>query len=165
MAAARKGSVYVTQQYAVSQTEEPGVVISMRDYDRLIERLDGCKAGGWADLWLFGAGAGAALAGGALVTALTLPVAQSGVRDVLWVLTGAGAVVLVLCLVGYFTQRRDRGREISELKKDLEIHKPRPTAAGTLADGPGQGLGLAGAGGEGAGGRGLSAPQAPSLGG
>jgi len=57
MMAARKGSVYVTQQYAVSQTKELGVVISIRDYDRLIERLDGCKAGGWADLWLFGAGA------------------------------------------------------------------------------------------------------------
>jgi FtsH-binding integral membrane protein len=68
---------------------------------------------------LFGAGAGAALAAGALVTALTLSVAQSGARDVLWVLTGAGAVVLVLCLIGYLTQRRDRGREISELKKDL----------------------------------------------
>ena len=67
MVAARKGSVYVTQQYAVSQTEEPGVVISMRDYDRLIERLDGCKAGRWADPWLFGAGAGAALGPGALV--------------------------------------------------------------------------------------------------
>jgi hypothetical protein len=116
--------VYVTQRYAVSQSQEPGVVLRMRDYDRLIERLDGCKAGGWADLWLFGAGAGAALVAGALVTALTLPVNQSGTRDVLWVLTGAGVVVLLLCLVGYLTQRRDHGREISELKKDLEIHKP-----------------------------------------
>jgi hypothetical protein len=120
--------VYVTQRYAVSQSQEPGVVISMRDYDRLIERLDGCKTGGWADLWLFGAGAGAALAAGALVTALTLSVAQSGLKNVLWVLTGAGAVVLVLRLVGYLTQRRDHGREISELKKDLEIHKPRSRA-------------------------------------
>ena len=86
---------------------------------------------------------GAALAAGALVTALTLPVAQSGVRDVLWVLTGAGVVILVLCLVGYLTQRRDRGREISELKKDLEIRKPGPVAsAGTLADGPGRGRGF-----------------------
>jgi len=160
MVAARKGSVYVTQQYAVSQTEEPGVVISVRDYDRLIERLDGCKAGGWADLWLFGAGAAASLAASTLVTALTLSAAQSGARNVLWVLTGAGAVILVLCLVGYLTQRRDRGREISELKKDLEIHKPRATAAaGKLADRQEQGMGL---GGDGAGGRGLSEPRAPS---
>jgi hypothetical protein len=75
--------------------------------------LAGYKAGGWADLWLFGAGVGAALAVGAFVTALTLPAAQPGTRDVLWVLTGAGAVILVLCLVGYLTQRRDHGREIS----------------------------------------------------
>lgn len=153
MVAVRKGPVYVTQQYAVSQTEEPGVVISMRDYDRLIERLDGCRAGGWADLWLFGAGVGAALAAGALVTALTLPVAQSGVRDVLWVLTGASAVVLVLCLVGYLSQRGDRGREVSELRKDLEIRKPKVA---------GKGQGLAG---EGTGAGTLSAPQAPSSGG
>jgi hypothetical protein len=158
MVAARKGPVYVTQQYAISQTEEPGVVISMRDYDRLIERLDGCRAGGWADLWLFGAGAGAALAAGALVTVLTMPVAQSGVRDVLWVLTGAGAVILVLCLVGYLTQRGDRGREISELRKDLEIRKPMAAAAGKLADGPGPGRGLAGASG------GAQSAQAPSSG-
>jgi hypothetical protein len=120
-------AVYVTQQYTVSQSKEPGLVISVRDYDRLIERLESCKAGGWADLWLFGAGAGTALVAGALVTALTLPVTQSGIRDVLWALTGAGAVVLILCLVGYLTQRGDHGREISELKKDLEIHKPRAT--------------------------------------
>lgn len=159
MVAARKGSVFVTQRYAVSQSQEPGVVISMRDYDRLIERLDGCKAGGWADLWLFGGGVGGALAVGALVTAMTLPAAQPGTRDVLWVLTGAGAVILVLCLVGYLTQRRDHGREISELKKDLEVHKLRATAAtGKLAGGPGQGRGLAGAGDKSADDRGLSAP-------
>lgn len=160
MVAARKGAVYVTQQYAVSQTEEPGVVISMRDYNRLIERLDGCRAGGWADLWLFGAGAGAALAVGALVTALTLSAAQSGTRDVLWVLTAAGAVILVLCLTGYLTQRGERGREISELRKDLEIRKPT-VAAKASPDGSGQVQSSTGANG-----RGLSPRQAPpSLGG
>jgi hypothetical protein len=55
---------------------------------------------------------------------------------------GHGAVILFLYLVGYLTQRRDRGRGISELKKDLEIHKPRATAAtGKLADGQGMGFG------------------------
>jgi hypothetical protein len=121
--------VCVTQQYVVSQGQEPGVVISMRDYDRLIERLEGCKPGGWADLWLAGFGAGAALAVSALVGALTLPVTLSGTRDVLWVLTAAGAVILVLCLVAYLTQRRGHEAEIGELKKDLEIRKGRAAAA------------------------------------
>jgi hypothetical protein len=44
------------------------------------------------------------------------------------VLTVAGAVVFALCLLAYFTQRRDHGREISELKRDLEIHRDRATA-------------------------------------
>jgi len=102
-------------------------VIGMRDYNRLIERLDGCKPGGWADLWLAVAGAGAAMVVGALVGALTLPVTLSGTRDVLWVLTAAGAAIFFLCMVGYLTQRRNHGKEIGELKKDLEIHKPRTT--------------------------------------
>jgi hypothetical protein len=107
----------------VRQGEEPAIVMSVSDFDRLIERLDGCKPGGWADLWLFGAGAGAALLVGALVGALTVP--PSATRSVFWVLTAAGAVVLALCLVGYFTQRSDHGKEIAELEKDMNLHKRR----------------------------------------
>ena len=117
--------VYVTQRYSVSQSQETGVVISMRDYDRLIERLDGCKPRGWTDLWLAGVGAGAALVVGALVGALTLPATPAGTKDVLWVLTATGAVVLLLCLAAYLTQRHEHGAEISELKKDLKIYKDR----------------------------------------
>jgi hypothetical protein len=120
--------VYVTQRYAISQNQESAVVIGMRDYNRLIERLDGCKPGGWADLWLAVAGAGAALAASTLVGALTLPVTLSGTRDVLWVLTAAGAAIFCLCMVGYLTQRRNHGKELGELKKDLEIHKPKATS-------------------------------------
>lgn len=114
---------WVTYQYVVSQGQEPGVVLSVRDLDRLIERLDGCKPSGWADLWLALAGAGAALAAGALVGALTLPAALAGTRDVLWALTGAGVVIFALCLFGYLTQRNDHGKEISELEKDLKLRK------------------------------------------
>jgi hypothetical protein len=117
--------VNVTQRYAVPQGREPGVVISVRDYDRLIERLAALRSGGWADLWLAGVGFGIALASAALVGALTLPSALSGTRDVLWAITGAGTVFLFLCLFGYLTQRRDHGRDVEELRKDLEIHKPK----------------------------------------
>jgi hypothetical protein len=122
-------SAIFTQRYTLTQSEEQAVVIGVRDYDRLIERLDGCKPGGWADLWLAGVGAGVAVVMGALVGALTLPASMSGTRDALWAVTGGGVVVLLLCLVGYLTQRRDHGREIAELRKDLENHKPRSSDA------------------------------------
>ena len=76
-----RDSAIFTQRYTVTQGEEQAVVIGVRDYNRLIERLDGCKPGGWADLWLAGVGAGVAVAIAALVGALTLPVAMSGTRD------------------------------------------------------------------------------------
>jgi hypothetical protein len=116
-------SIRISHLLTIRQGEEPAIVMSIRDYDRLIERLDGCRPGGWADLWLFGAGAGAALLAGALVGALTVP--PSGTREVFWVLVAAGFVVLALCLIGYFTQRRDHGKEIAELRKDMDIHKRR----------------------------------------
>jgi hypothetical protein len=114
----------VTQRYTVAQAEEPAVMISIREYDRLIERLDACTHRGWADLWLAGMGAAVAVATGALVGALTLPAAMSGTRAALWVATGCGVIVLLLCLFGYLGQRRDHGKEITELRKDLENYKP-----------------------------------------
>jgi hypothetical protein len=116
--------VYFTRRYAVSQSQEPAVVIGMRDYNRLIERLDGCRRGDWTDLWLAVAGAAAGLGVSALVGALTLPPAMSGAVGVLWVLMAAGVAMFCLCMIFYLTQRRNHGKEIGELKKDLEIHKP-----------------------------------------
>lgn len=115
--------VYVTRRYAVYQSQEPAVMIGMRDYDRLIERLDRCKPCGWADLWLSVAGAGAALGVGALVGALTLPRTTSGAAVGLWVIMAAGTVIFGLCVFFYLTQRRNQGKEIAELEKDLEIRK------------------------------------------
>ena len=101
------------------------MVISARDYERLIERLQGCRPGGWGELWLAGVGGGVAVAAATAVGALTLPPTLAGIISVLWVVTVAGSVIMVLCLVGYLSQRRDHGREIDELKKDLEMRKPR----------------------------------------
>jgi hypothetical protein len=116
--------VQVNQQFTVRQPKELGMVISVRDYKRFIERLDGCKPGGWGDLWLAGVGAGVALTAAAGVTAAALPPTLAGTKDVLWAVTVAGAVLTLVCLVAYFTQRRDRGKEIAELKKDLEMRCP-----------------------------------------
>lgn len=118
-------SVSVTQRYTVPQGEEPGVVMSARDLDRLIERLDGCGPGGWGELWLAGVGAGIAVAAAAAVGALTLPANLAGRIDALWAVTAAATLITILCLVGYLAQRRDHARGISELKKDLAMHKPR----------------------------------------
>jgi hypothetical protein len=49
---------------------------------------------------------------------------MSGTRDALWAVAGGGIVVLLLCLAGYLTQRRDHSREITELRKDLQNHIP-----------------------------------------
>jgi hypothetical protein len=65
----------------------------------------------------------------ALVGALTVPTALSGTRDTLWAITGGGLIMLLLCLVGFFTQRSSHDREIAELRKDLENHKPISPAA------------------------------------
>lgn len=121
-------SVSVTQRYTVPQGEEPGVVMSARDLDRFVERLDGCKPGGWGELWLTGVGAGIAVAAAASVGALTLPASLAVRIDVLWAATAAGALVTVLCLFGYLAQRRDHAREINELRKDLVMHRPGPAA-------------------------------------
>ncbi len=114
---------YTPYVYLLSQRQEPGVALSLRDLDRFIERARACKPSGWTDLWLTLAGAGATLAVGALVAALTIPAAAVGM---MWALTAAGAVVFTLCLFAYLTQRRDRGRAISELEKDLMLRRPGP---------------------------------------
>jgi hypothetical protein len=134
MTADPQQSVSITQRYTVPQGEEPGVVMSARDLDRLIERLDGCQPGGWGELWLAGVGAGIAVAAATAVGALTLPVTLTGLVAVLWAVTGAGTLITVLCLAGYLTQRRDPEREISELKKDLEKYKPRTSNKLTALD-------------------------------
>jgi len=118
-------SVSVTQRYTVPQGEEPGVVMSTRDLDRFIERLDGCKPGSWGELWLAGVGAGIAVAAAAATGALTLPANTAGRIDAMWAVTAAAAVITILCFVGYLGQRRDHAQGIGELKKDLEMHKPR----------------------------------------
>jgi hypothetical protein len=115
----------ITETYLIAQSKERGVVISVRNLERLIERLDACKLRDWADLWLAGIGVGAALAAAALVGVLTLPITLSSAKDVLWALTATGTITLILCLGAYLTQRRGYKAEVDELRKDLQIYKDR----------------------------------------
>lgn len=117
----------ITETYLIAQSQEQGVVISVRDLDRLIERLDGYKPRSWADLWLAGVGVGAALTAAALVGMLTLPITLSSTKNVLWALTATGATTLILCLGAYFSQRRGHKAEVVELRKDLQIYRDRAT--------------------------------------
>ena len=119
-------SAIFTQRYVVTPGEEQAVIIGIRDYNRLIERLNGCKPGGWADLWLAGASAGVAVLISALVGALTVPTALSGTRDALWAITGGGLIMVLLCLVAFFTQRSSHDREIAELRKIWKTINPSP---------------------------------------
>ena len=128
----RKDEVYVTHCYTVPQARESAVVIGVRDYNRLLERLDALKSQDWSELWLAVAGAGAALAVSALVGALTLSASLSGTINVLWALTAAGSAVFCLCVIGYLTQQRGYKKGICELKRDLEMLKPDADVATDL---------------------------------
>ena len=115
-------AVVFSQDLTVQQSAEPAVVISKRQYSRIVERLEACKPHGWAELWLAGVGAGAGLAIAALVAIKTLPQApEPGAKNVLWVLVALGTVAAVLCVFSYLGQRRHNAKEIDELRRDLEI--------------------------------------------
>jgi hypothetical protein len=117
------GVILVTQELSVKQIQEPGVLISKRQYIRYLERLESCKPHGWSDFWLAGAGIGGGLATAALVTALALPSTVPATdKDILWMLVVLGGIVLVLCLLAYFTQRHHHEEDIDSLKNDLEMH-------------------------------------------
>jgi hypothetical protein len=66
--------------------------------------------GGGTDMWLVGINAGIALFIATFIAALTLTLTQASgltaVRCVMWTLTAMGICILVLCLAGYFSQRR-----------------------------------------------------------
>lgn len=121
--ASESSLVTVNQGMFVRERQEPGVLISERVYQHYIQRLAGCEPSGWADLWLALAGVGGGLAVAALVTYLTLPSsASAGEHDIMLMLVILGAVGLVLSVIGYFTQRQERGKDIRDLKADLELH-------------------------------------------
>jgi hypothetical protein len=118
--------VQVTRELSLESSQEPGVAIPEREYDRLIDRLAGCKAGGWADIWLAGIGLGGGLGTAALVTVLSLGTTVAGsTKVILWMLVIIGVVILVLSLSAYLTQRKERGKEIDVLMEDMKMHRPR----------------------------------------
>jgi hypothetical protein len=114
--------VQVIRGMSLESSQEPGVAIPESDYIRLIDRLENCRSIGWGDLWVAGGGAGAGLAGAALVTVIA-----SGPRPILWALVAIGVIIAGLSLTAYFTQRHDRDKEISELKKDMERFRKKRT--------------------------------------
>ena len=115
-------AVVFSHDLTIQQSAEPAVVISKRQYSRLVERLEGCRPRGWADLWLAGVGAGAALAIAAVVGIKTLPQSpEACARNVLWVLAALGIVAAGLCVLAYLGERRDHAKEIDEVRRDLEI--------------------------------------------
>jgi hypothetical protein len=117
------GVVLVTQELSIRQSQEPGVLIGKRLYSRYLERMEDCKSHGWSDFWLAAAGIGGGLATAALVAALALPSTVPATdKDILWMLVILGGIVLILCLLAYFTQRYHHEKEIDSLKKDLEIY-------------------------------------------
>lgn len=114
--------VWVNRPVSIVQSQESGVTLTEREYKRYIERLDGCKPHGWSDLWLAVAGIGGGLSAAAVVALIALPSnTPAAGRDVLGMLALLGAVILVLCLIAYFSQRCRLAEEIDDLKKDFQM--------------------------------------------
>lgn len=122
-----------TRGYVIPRSLELAIVIRVGDFNRIIDRLDGCQSGSWPDLWLAAAGAAAALGVSALIGALTLPSAMPGTVGILWALMAAGVTIFCLCVTSYITQQCHRGKEIDELKKDLEIYLPGDASTSDIA--------------------------------
>jgi hypothetical protein len=121
--------VHVNRGMSLESSQEPGVAIPESDYIWLIDRLEDCRSTGWGDLWLAGGGIGAGLFGAALATVISL--GSSGLswtKAILWMIVAVGAIVAILSLAAYFTQRHDRDKEINELKKNMERFRKKKTA-------------------------------------
>ena len=115
--------VAVNNAMMVRESQEPGVLINARQYKRYLDRLEDCTPSGWSDLWLALTGIGGGLAITAFVTRLTLPsTAAATPKTVTLMLTVLGVVCFILCIIGYLTQRQQHGKEIKDLKTDLEMH-------------------------------------------
>ena len=117
-------TVSVPRRISIRSSEEPGVAIPEREYNRLIERVESLRPTGRDDLWATCAGAGVGVASAALVTVLSLTtVASSDTKAILWMLAIAGAAVAALASVASRTPRRDRRKEVDDLKKDMEMYR------------------------------------------
>lgn len=92
--------VMVNRGVAVRQSQETGVTLTDREYQRYLDCLEHCQPQGWADLWLAVTGIGGGLAISAWVTVVVLPSSTSPAdKDILRMLVVLGALVLVLSLV------------------------------------------------------------------
>jgi hypothetical protein len=113
-------TVSFDQTLTVKRTPEPGILISEKLYERLMERLEGCAPQGWPELWLAGAGASAGIAGSAIAGVLTLAPTSTRIGE-LWILAGAGIAITAVCLLAYFALRISHRKKIGELKRDMKI--------------------------------------------
>ena len=127
----------VSSSIAIEGSTEPGIVMSLRQLQRYMARLDKCKEP-LSVLWLTLAG----LTGGAAITALvgliTLPaptkpdakIAPSttnlsqGTHTTLVAIGVVCAAIAVVSLVAYFTRRSKHADEVDELKKDMSLLLP-----------------------------------------
>ena len=114
-------SVSISQSLIVEQKDEPAIVITKRQYDRLIQRLDEATPNGWPELWLTGAGVGGGLAAAAIAGVFTLA-PTSTARGVLWTLVALGIVATVACVAAFLSLRHNHRRDMADLKRDLKMY-------------------------------------------
>jgi len=125
----------------LEKTEEPGMSLSRRQWDRHLERIRRCKEG-WNVLWLAAATTFLGIAVTALVTAISVPLAptpksiarygppqtlsqlSNSARNYLLLAAGFCVLLFLASLAAYLTRRKDRDTEIEEIIKDMRVHEP-----------------------------------------
>lgn len=126
----------VSTTITLQNTEEPGVGMTLRQFNRYMERLDRCKEP-LVGLWLAFAGVSAGVAGSAFVGLYALPISglPAGTKGNLEIICGAGLLLACLCLVAYFALRSRQEDAIDQLKQDMNLLKTGE-AAGSMPSGP-----------------------------
>jgi hypothetical protein len=114
-----------TQEWTVEQTRERGLFLSDRAWHRTIEKLEACKERGLSELWI---AVGGIAAGGALSAAValeTLPALTVRLeKDNLQIILIFCIVVVLLCVLGYFTTREKHNRAIEMVIGDMKASRP-----------------------------------------
>ena len=125
----------------LQKTQEPGMSLSRRQWDRHLDRIRKCKEG-WNVLWLAAATTFFGVAVTALFTAISIPLAPTpksiarfgppqtlsqlsgSARNYLFLIAGFCALLFLASLAAYLTRRKDRDGEIEEIIKDMRVYEP-----------------------------------------
>jgi hypothetical protein len=118
-------NVTFTQALSVEQTTETGVLLSDRNWQRIIDKLEACKERGLAEIWIAvgGIALGGAIAAGIGIITLP-PSAVSHDRGYLIMIIVFGIILTAICALGYFITREKNNKAIEMIIGDMLVQRP-----------------------------------------